>query len=197
MIRNRNFMIGLGIGLIAGALLLQLMLIGQGGSSNLRTKEEVERAAALLNLKVVEQNAVLLTEEEWRAQNEQNSDSEPGEDASSVQSPESPSSPVSPASPTVPDSKSEEETDADDSGNGSALNPGTSYIEYKISQGTTLSGVAEGLLQAGIISDKAAFLQQANAKEINYTVRAGAYQFETGEDYASIIKKLSPSKAAE
>lgn len=181
MIRNRNFMIGLGIGLIAGALLLQLMLIGQGSSSKLRTKEDVERAAALLNLKVVEQDAVLLTEEEWRAQNEQNSDPEQGEDTSSIQSPESPSSPVSPTSPTVPDSKSEED----------------SYIEYKISQGTTLSGVAEGLLQAGIISDKASFLQQANAKEINYTVRAGTYQFETGEDYASIIKKLSPSKAAE
>ena len=30
MIRNRTFMMGLGLGLLLGALLLQLMILGQG-----------------------------------------------------------------------------------------------------------------------------------------------------------------------
>ncbi|MDU4698679.1 MAG: hypothetical protein E6Y08_22940, partial [Paenibacillus sp.] len=65
MMKNRQFMLGLGCGLIAGALLLQLMLIGQGGNKELYTKEQIERAAVLAGLKVVEADQELLTEEEW------------------------------------------------------------------------------------------------------------------------------------
>lgn len=51
MMKNRFFMLGLGIGLIAGALLLQLMIAGRGAPL---TKEELIRQAASLNLTVVD-----------------------------------------------------------------------------------------------------------------------------------------------
>lgn len=194
MIRNRSFMLGLGAGLIAGALLLQLMLLGQGSFNKAQTREEVERAAALLDLKVVGEHEELMTKEEWKAQEQLGSELDPDGDVPSVADPDSPESPVSPSSPSTEDEN--DGTGSVESGLMEDLANQGSYIEYKISGGTTLSGVADGLLRAGVISDKAEFLKQANAQKINYTVRAGTYQFLAGEDYASIIKKLSPSKAS-
>lgn len=200
MIRNRSFMLGLGAGLIAGALLLQLMLLGQGSFSKLQTREEVERAAALLDLKVVGQHEELMTEEEWKAQEQPDLEVEPDGTTPSVAAPDSPESPAAPSSPSADGEQdgTNGETSSGQSGSGLTENLSAqgAYIEYKISGGTTLSGVADGLLRAGVISDKDEFLKQANAQKINYTVRAGTYQFVAGEDYASIIKKLSPSRAA-
>ncbi|GIO36133.1 hypothetical protein J41TS12_09940 [Paenibacillus antibioticophila] len=197
MIRNRSFMLGLGVGLIAGALLLQLMLLGQGSFSRAQTREEVERAAALLDLKVVEEHEELMTKEEWKAQEQLGSELEPEGDAPSVTFPDSPDLPDSPDSPSSPSADDENDgTSSEESGFMEDLANQGSYIEYKIAGGMTLSGVADGLLQAGVISDKDEFLKQATARKINYTVRAGTYQFLAGEDYASIIKKLSPSKAS-
>lgn len=197
MIRNRSFMIGLGVGLIVGALLLQLMLLGQGSFNKLQTREEVERAAALLDLKVVGEHEELMTQEEWKAQEQPDSAVEPEGDVPTSSSPDSPESPDSPSSPSL-----ENGNDEASSGDGEfdfledLSAQGSSYIEYRITAGTSLSGVADGLLRAGVISDKDGFLEQAKAKKINYTVRAGTYQFIAGEDYASIIKKLSPSTAS-
>lgn len=195
MIRNRSFMIGLGVGLIVGALLLQLMLLGQGSFNKLQTREEVERAAALLDLKVVGEHEELMTQEEWKAQEQPDSGLEPeGDVPSSPESPESPDSPSSPSLENGNDEASSEDGEFDFLKDLSAQ--GSSYIEYRITAGTPLSGVAAGLLRAGVISDKDEFLELAKAEKINYTIRAGTYQFIAGEDYASIIKKLSPSTAS-
>ena len=59
MIRNRFFMFGLGVGLIAGALLLQLMISGRAAPL---TKEQLIKEAAKLNLTVVD-NAKATDEE--------------------------------------------------------------------------------------------------------------------------------------
>lgn len=59
MIKNRSFMLGMGTGLITGALLLQLAMIGQGQSQQSSTdpknmtREQLEKAAAGLNLRSV------------------------------------------------------------------------------------------------------------------------------------------------
>ncbi|MNI93529.1 YceG-like family protein [compost metagenome] len=70
--------------------------------------------------------------------------------------------------------------------------PQPATVEYKIVGGTTLEGVAQGLEQAGVIADKSAFLKTAVSKKINYKVRAGTYRFQVGEDFDSIISKISP-----
>lgn len=56
MIKNRSFLFGLGTGLITGALLLQLMI--SGGAAPL-TKEQVLQGAEKLNMKVIDEAAVL------------------------------------------------------------------------------------------------------------------------------------------
>lgn len=105
-------MLGLGIGLIIGALLLQIMMIGQGSYKALTTVKEVQQAAAELNLKVVDNKVELLTEDEWRAKYPEdvlsNGDVEKG-------STEDPVQPSSPDSPTTPDSPVEPKTETDSS----------------------------------------------------------------------------------
>lgn len=191
MIRNRQFMFGLGIGLIAGALLLQFMMIGQMQTGKLKTKEQVEQAAAALQLKVVPADQQLLTEDEWRAKAE-----EEGSGQTTEGNPNTPDTPVTPESPQnteEPDPGSVPESSAPSNPDQPVNEPVS--VKYKIVAGSTLTGVAEGLLQAGVINDKDAFLKRAKDKKINYKVRTGTFTFEIGEDYDSIIGKISPGSA--
>ncbi|MNI77575.1 YceG-like family protein [compost metagenome] len=64
-------------------------------------------------------------------------------------------------------------------------------MEYKVVSGSTLTGIAEGLEKSGVISDKEAFIKRAKAKKINTKIQTGTYNFEVGEDFNSIIKKLT------
>ncbi|WP_068786023.1 hypothetical protein [Paenibacillus phocaensis] len=185
MMKNRQFMLGLGCGLIAGALLLQLMLIGQGGNKELHTKEQIERAAILAGLKVVEVDQELLTEEEWRERSGQAS----GTSADGAG--DTPATPDDPVQPEVPKTPETPVTPQAEGGN-QPTSPQPTTVEYKIVGGTTLEGVAQGLEQAGVIADKSSFLKTAVSKKINYKVRAGTYTFEVGEDFDSIISKISP-----
>ncbi|MEK5475873.1 hypothetical protein NYE70_02865 [Paenibacillus sp. FSL R5-0407] len=194
MIRNRQFMTGLGIGLIVGALLLQIMMIGQGPNGKLQTKEQIEQAAAALNLKVVSADQELLTEEEWQEKAEQEQagldEGIESEDPLDPSNPDAPNTPGAPDDPDLPGGKgavSVPETTSP----ASPKEPDKATVTYKISHGSTLTGVAEGLLKAGVISDKEAFLQAAKDKKINYKVRTGTFTFEQGEDFSSIISKIS------
>ncbi|MFC3746322.1 hypothetical protein [Paenibacillus sp. GCM10012306] len=56
--KNRSFLLGLGSGLVAGALLLQVMISGNAAPL---TKEQVLKGAARLNLKVSDETGKLLT----------------------------------------------------------------------------------------------------------------------------------------
>lgn len=194
MIRNRQFMTGLGIGLIVGALLLQIMMIGQGPNGKLQTKEQIEQAAAALNLKVVSADQELLTEEEWQEKAEQEQagldEGIESEDPADPSNPDAPNTPGAPDDPDLPGGEgavSVPETTSP----ASPKEPDKATVTYKISHGSTLTGVAEGLLKAGVISDKEAFLQAAKDKKINYKVRTGTFTFEQGEDFGSIISKIS------
>ncbi|MEF2965183.1 hypothetical protein V3851_05000 [Paenibacillus sp. M1] len=195
MIRNRQFMLGLGSGLIAGALLLQVMMIGQGQGSGLQTKKQVEQAAASLNLKVVESDQELLTEEEWRAKTEEGQ-AEAGQEAEQTDIPV-PDTPDTPAEPQAPEALDKPGVDAvpETAAPPEPTEPKQASVEYKIAYGSTLTAVAEGLFQSGVISDKDAFLQEAKKRKINSKVRTGTFTFQVGEDYDSIIAKISPGAA--
>ncbi|MBY9081914.1 endolytic transglycosylase MltG [Paenibacillus sp. HN-1] len=67
MIKNRSFWIGLGTGLVFGALLLQLM-ISAGMSTP--SKSQIIQEAARQNLKVSDASEKLMTEEEWKTQSD-------------------------------------------------------------------------------------------------------------------------------
>lgn len=216
MFKNRHFMIGLGIGLITGALLLQIMLLGQGNSGDLWTQQQVIDAAAKLDLKVVSNGETLLTEEEWKLKSEEsNEDEETGHSSDtdsingSINQTDAPGTPDAPAEPNTPESAQPSQTTTDTSSvsneapsdASSAKAPATPEapvvepqkvtVEYKVVYGTTLTELAEGLHKAGVISDKDAFIKKANAKKVTTKIRTGTYYFNIGEDYTSIIAKLT------
>lgn len=206
MFKNRHFMMGLGIGLIVGALLLQLMTFSQGGSKKLWTKEQVEQAAELLNLKIVEHDQELLTEEEWEAKSAQTGQAEDADQASKpgtdpkAEKAEAPAEPKTPAAPTARGDQTGEvsktaepkkpETDTPKEPD----EPEAAEVQYKITYGNTLTNVADGLYKKGVIDDKEGFLKKARARKINAKIRTGTYSFQVGEDYDSIIDKIIAPK---
>lgn len=204
MMKNRQFMLGLGCGLIAGALLLQLMLIGQGSNKELHSREQIERAAVLAGLKVVEVDQELLTEEEWLERSGEASGTPEDGAGNNPETPVDPAKPNAPAAPETPEHPGTGDGQALPGAKSGATNepgapdsPQPATVEYKIVGGTTLEGVAQGLEQAGVIADKSAFLKTAVSKKINYKVRAGTYSFQVGEDFNSIISKISPKASGD
>lgn len=206
MIKNRYFMLGLGVGLIIGALLLQIMMIGQGQPRNLSTIEQVQQAAAELNLKVVKNTEELLTEDEWKAKSQDAvlSDEEDGKAATTLDpnEPATPESPLTPDTPQEPEGKTdsnaskadEQKTNSPDSPK-SPDQPEPAVVEYRIRSGATLSNVASGLKKAGVISDESAFIKKASAKGVNRKLQVGTYKFTVGEDFDSIISKITLKSA--
>ncbi|MFB5266599.1 peptidase [Paenibacillus enshidis] len=197
MIKNRTFMLGMGTGLILGALLLQLAMIGQGksnGSAAPRelTREQVEAEAQRLGLQVNDSDESLMTEEEWRQK---------VIDEGS-QTPEAPTAPKSTAAVSEPKAPQRPQTDnpetaAPQTGTGMAqapeqpAAPQAPPIRYRITPGSSLLNVAEGLQKAGVIEDADAFQKAANEHKINTKIRSGTYSFREGETFSSIITKIT------
>jgi len=204
MIKNRHFMMGLGIGLIVGALLLQLMMVGQGSKGKLWTKEQVEQAAALLNLKVVEHEDELLTKEEWEAQSEQATGSD--QNSQPVSEGKKADVPVDPKAPTTPDTPEATDVSVNDTSKATEpelpktdvpeepTKPEAAEVQYKITYGNTLTNVADGLYKKGVIASKDEFIKKAKERKINAKIRTGTYSFKAGEDYDSIIDKIIAPK---
>ncbi|WP_339320219.1 endolytic transglycosylase MltG [Paenibacillus sp. FSL R10-2734] len=210
MMKNRSFLFGLGTGLIAGALLLQLMI--SGGAAPL-TKEQVLQGAEKLNLKVIDESTESPSDETALddAAQDQKTDgltdgshenvapSEPTVAASPapVESPTvsgDPSKVNLPKEPSTPKEgtvKKPEVTTAP-----SAVAPVTpkvtanAEIFVRIPSGTTLTETADILEKAAVIKDKASFLQAANKREINKKIQSGSYNFNKGESLDSILEKL-------
>lgn len=212
MIKNRSFMLGMGAGLIVGALLLQLAIIGQGqtqqsaSKSTDLTREQVETAANRMNLQVTDTTDKLMTEEDWRNKVIQEGSKHPKvpEKAETAKKPAVPKTPVNaPASNASKPSEGKKlsSTLSQDAGTGGSSvtppkEPIVPEIQYRITAGSNLENVAKGLAQAGVVSDSGAFKQAAIDKKINTKIRTGSYNFTKGEDFSSIIKKITtkPSK---
>lgn len=214
MFRNRHFMLGLGAGLIIGAFLLQIMNIGQGQQNKPVTIEQVQQAAEKLNLKVVGEDEQLLTEEEWEAKLEQKAEEEAA--AGEKAQPKQPEAPESPSPPQEPQSDSGKASDPSSTSKSEAaaptapMQPDTTApktvesadpavvkkpvpvtVKYKIAYGDSLTAVADGLKQAGVISSSEAFIKEASKRGINTKIRTGTYSFQIGEKYSSIITKIT------
>lgn len=197
MIKNRVFMLGLGIGLVVGAVLLQLMLLGEQAMSHSQpqdkqwTQEQVEEAAKALDMKLVDSSEELMTEEQWKESMKQESGKmtgtpvKPPAKATKSDQPDSPQTPKkpddvkkNPAAPALKDPVSPQK-------------PKSTEIQYVITGGSNLSDVANGLQKAGVIEDKQAFIDEATAQKINKFIQRGTYTFTAGEDLNSIIQKIT------
>ena len=211
MIKNRSFLFGLGSGLIAGALLLQLMI--SGGAAPL-TKEQVLEGAERLNLTVSDKADVPPVDGTQNDTVDPNGDvvgesapevitpSEPVNAASPspVVSPEKPDNtdktnpPAKPAEPSTPAKGNVEEPKV--SAAPSAVVPKVQevtqngMISVHIPNGSTLNQTANLLADAGAIKDKNLFLKTAKERKINTIIQYGTYSFDADEQIDSIIDKL-------
>ena len=194
MIKNRTFMMGLGAGLVLGAVLLQLMLVGErsmtSGEEREWSKEQVVKAAESLNLKVVESSDELMTEEQWEEKKKGKNGESQGTSTGSPSRPSDAGTPDSPQKPVSPN-ESKSPADSPDAKKPSVpKDPTPAKIAYVIKRGN-LADVAKGLQNAGIIKDKEAFIKAATAKGINKFIQQGTFYFTPGEDANSIISKIS------
>lgn len=212
MIKNRSFMIGLGFGLMIGALLLQLMTSAGLGTP---TKAQIIQEAARLNLKVTEASDQLMTEEEWKALAQQDQDGDGQPDGASVSSEASgspaatpvpasspsvpgkavqPSAPVKPnsADAAIPPSAPAQNPPASAAAPSapSAVKPGATTVALRIPGGVTLTEVADILAGAGIISNKDEFLLAAMNRKVQTKIQYGLYGFQPGQSIESIINQL-------
>ncbi|MEC0183361.1 endolytic transglycosylase MltG [Paenibacillus peoriae] len=210
MIKNRSFMLGMGTGLVTGALLLQLAMIGQGQSQpssidpKNMTREQLEKAAAGLNLQISDPSDPKMTEEEWRNKVIKEGSKTPTapQKAKPAQTPSAPKAPASskpstaskPASstsiPKKPDNPKVKESGTENTP-AAPKQPATPQVQYSIVSGSNLRSVASGLQKTGVVSDAKAFEAAANAQKINTKIRTGTYQFVKGEDFGSIITKIT------
>ncbi|WP_405114094.1 hypothetical protein MHH28_09005 [Paenibacillus sp. FSL K6-1217] len=204
MMKNRFFMLGLGVGLIAGALLLQLMIAGRAVPL---TKEELIRQATRLNLTVVDPAAASATATATPSP-EQGAGAQPSQAATEssakanptasqapavppkpAATPSAAAAPGKPSAPAQPQSTTEPVTQAPATPEAPAAAV-NGVISLKIPTGITLAQTADLLAEAGVIEDKNKFLQTADSRKVNTIIQYGSYSFTKGESINSIIDKL-------
>ncbi|MEK5237974.1 hypothetical protein NST99_19975 [Paenibacillus sp. FSL L8-0470] len=204
MIKNRSFMFGLGTGLIAGALLLQVMITG--GAAPL-SKEKLIKEAAKLNLTVTDPSATPTATSNTGNTGEGTEGSgkegtaavvpsatesaAPASPASTPQAAVEPSAAAAPSKPATPSKPASEKKPSS-----APVAPATpevavnGSISVTIPTGSTLTETADLLVKAGVITDKNKFLQTAVSRKANTKIQNGRYSFTKGESNNVIIDKL-------
>ncbi|EFU40096.1 hypothetical protein PVOR_22594 [Paenibacillus vortex V453] len=194
MIKNRTFMMGLGSGLVVGAILLQLMWIGQGSTASDTkdlTKEQLMAAAEALDMQVIEPSEELLTADQWEEKklSERSSDTEGSDKAKEIGT-KQPDIPEQPEKPEA-DGKDQKPKEINKPAEPKTPVKASAPIKVNIRAGNNLSDVASHLLSAGVIDNKQAFINKATEKKINTSIQSGTYSFTAGESYNSIITKIT------
>ncbi|MCL9660164.1 hypothetical protein L2089_05670 [Paenibacillus hunanensis] len=128
MIKNRSLMIGIGIGIILGAVLLQLVNIGKGQtmlSGAQLTPEQIQQAAQAQNMQVYTADQKVYTKEQWqelvKQEEEKKKQSQQSGQQSTTKEPEEtkqPTSPESPEQPSTSGTKSSTSSSTQSSANG-------------------------------------------------------------------------------
>lgn len=207
MIRNRYFMLGLGVGLIAGALLLQLMIAGKAAPMS---REELVREAARLNMTVVDPaaeadaQATAMPEEGAPGASAEGGE-QPATEAepapasptpAPAATPKAAAAPSAAASPGLPSAPAKPQSSPVGGGTQAPAAPespgaaANETISIRIPTGINLAQTADVLAEAGVIQDKDKFLQAANSRKVNKIIQYGSYSFAKGESINSIIDKL-------
>ncbi|WP_128101419.1 endolytic transglycosylase MltG [Paenibacillus sp. DCT19] len=200
---KRSLWIGLGSGMIVGAILLQLATVGQNALSDSAlvtdqvvadlTKEQLEEAAKNLDMRLVDPDEELLTETEWVQKKKQESSELQGTTAEPPKDTETAVTPSTPTNPEKPTS-SDKETQVNQPKSTDLSTPVTpkgATVSFKVRSGNSLAMVAENLEKLGIVDDAEAFIRAGRAERINTKIQVGTYALEKGESFKSIIAKIT------
>ncbi|PZD93350.1 hypothetical protein DNH61_22185 [Paenibacillus sambharensis] len=189
MFRNRTFLFGLGIGIIVGALLLQLMYVSEQqagraeqGPEDMYTQEQVDDLIA-------EAKQRLRAELQAPAEEESAADDTKADDANAEGTPES-------GEPAKADGPSKEaETAPVKSGSvkeAPAAEPETmtvSMLPVRIKSGMNLTQIASLLKSKGVIADEKVFLTIMT--DYSSKIVAGFYYFDGELTYADVKKIIT------
>lgn len=200
---KRSLWIGLGSGMIVGAILLQLATVGQNALSDSAldsdqvaadlTKEQLEAAAKNLDMRLVDSDEELFTEAEWVLKKKQESSELQGttaEPPKETETAETPSTPANPEKPTSTD-KQTQVNQPKSTEPSAPVTPKGATVSFKVRSGNSLAMVAENLEKSGIVDDAEAFIQAGRAERINKKIQVGTYALEKGESFKSIIAKIT------
>lgn len=195
--RNRHLMMGIGIGLIVGALLLQLMNVARNPSAEtIYSEEQVRSAAEDLGLKVYDGAEQVYTEQEWKEQEQKAAGAAapaavPEPSKSSSQAGQAGSSDHSAQSPApTKDSDSAGTAKPEDTSGPKASAAPSDVVKLRIAPGASLTDVASQLKKASVISDEDSFVIDGKAWGLTKIIQPGVYSFSKGESFASIAAKL-------
>ncbi|MDF2657331.1 MAG: hypothetical protein K0Q94_122 [Paenibacillus sp.] len=164
MFKNKGFVYGLGIGLIAGAVMLQLMFkvdemenrtIRQGGPAAV---DQLQAEADKLNYKVVPKDQKTYSDKDIEAIRQKTSEEERSKLA------------AQPVPQQVP--------------------PKTVSSVY-ITEQMNAYHVADMLLKANLIADSNGFVTTLRDKKLTTRIRAGSYSFEGGASVDDIISRIT------
>ncbi|MFJ2042360.1 peptidase [Paenibacillus taichungensis] len=203
---KRSLWIGLGSGMIVGAVLLQLATVGQNALSessldpelataNL-TKEQLESAAKSMDMKLIASDDELYTEAEWVNKKKQESSELQGKTATAPEATDSAVKPEQPDNPKQPvNNESDKQNEVTQP---ETIEPSTpnspevaATVSFKVRSGNSLAIVAGNLEKAGIVDSAQAFVKAGRAERINTKIQVGTYDLEKGESFKSIIAKIT------
>ncbi len=220
MIKNRSLMIGVGIGIILGAVLLQLVNIGKGETmltGMQLTPEQIQQAAQAQNMQIYTSDQKVYTREQWQELVKQEAEKKAAAtkqngEQSTTKEPES-TDPTAPESPEQPDATSTPSSTTNSSNTSSSSvntpsqpktnapsTPSTSQTTtstdnksnwFTVSSGQMLNDIAFNLKKEGLIKSQGEFINRASQLNVNKKLQVGSYQINAGEGYDEILRTLS------
>lgn len=168
MRKNKPFQYGLGTGMIAGALLLQLMISAKGAGTPVLpepgtpspapqlTAQEVRNKADALNLQVYDKGIKLYKQNEL-------------EDS---------------VAKAVAAARAEEAAKAQ-------TQAPAKEITVFITEGMSASMVSDYLFRSGVVSDKQAFDEALRSNQLNTKIRSGLYSFGVNHNIQDVVARLT------
>lgn len=203
MIKNRSLIIGIGIGMIVGAVLLQLFNIGKGQTmldGTQLTAEQIREAAQVQNMQVYDSTEKVYSSDEWKQLQQEEKQKEEaakaqktGSNTSKTKEPtsEQPTTPENPATPQSKETKSTTSSTTPKTNSPSSPTQPNTPTTFKITSGEMLNDIAYNLKTKGVIDSQTEFVNRVSELKANTKLQIGTFKLSAGEDLDSIIDKIT------
>lgn len=180
MRKYRSWLMGLGIGLIVGASMLQLILAAKEQAGSINTKEQLEEQASRAGYTVYPANVKMYTEEELQAKLD--------EAVKARQEAEATSPSPSPST----ESKEPESTESASESPSATAEEEPKATTLYVRPGMTLTEVAKKLEELGVVEDGDDFLDKCWS--IAKDLEVGTAVFTGQPTYRAIMSELTRNK---
>lgn len=180
MFNKRSFVLGLGVGIIAGAMLLQLFHMGEQSQDRLQEMDELVEQGGLPSGTVAPTDSANPQMIEATPASGPTADSDSAGEEQQTAAPSPSETPAAPAESPIPENTQAQE--------GQAPDP----FVIRIQPGMSLTETAEFLLASGAIDDSGSFIDHMKASGLQ--VRAGYFLFKQGDMTAEQAAKIVSSK---